>query len=168
MKQLGNSYEAKNQGKIEGELKTLKKRLIEQQTLVEKNNLKEEVPENVFNNILPKTLRSNFGWKYIKPQTLHDVNIYSSRPSHKSTIWYLNLSYFCLLHSNYQTIVTASTSFLTKESISYQNHISKPTFSQNKITWWIVSKLNKHSWMTSMNGIISVLISDNMKNLSTW
>ena len=86
MKQLGNSYEAKNQGKIEGELKTLKKRLIEQQTLVEKNNLKEEVPENVFNNILPKTLRSNFGWKYIKPQTLHDVNIYSSRPSHKSTI----------------------------------------------------------------------------------
>lgn len=35
--------------------------------MTKKNNLPEEKPEKVFSEVLPKTLRSNFGWKTIQP-----------------------------------------------------------------------------------------------------
>jgi hypothetical protein len=69
-KVLGSSHDPKNQNKIEAEIKTFRKRFNELEALVEKNGIKEEIPEKVFSELLPKTLRCNYGLKNVNPITL--------------------------------------------------------------------------------------------------
>lgn len=70
---LGKIYDPKNATKIENELKTVRKRIVELETLLEKNKLKEELPELVFSQTIYKTLRTHFGTRDINQLTTKEV-----------------------------------------------------------------------------------------------
>ena len=74
-KVLAKPYSPKNQGKLEAELKAVKKKIVELESLIEKLTIEEDVPDGVFSASISKTIRSNFGNREIQKITLQEVSI---------------------------------------------------------------------------------------------